>query len=94
MAQGRWHMLRELCLAGLSAYPLFMQKHWFQPENAGALRAHIKTIILELFLAQVRCPVSPAMLSVCLQIQGTLRDSSSSALTGHHSIRHVQQSWL
>jgi len=48
-----------MCFAALSAYPLFMQKQWFQPENAGALRGHIKIIILELFLSQVSRSASP-----------------------------------
>lgn len=60
-------MLTGLLLAGLSTYPLFMQKQWFQPENAGALRAHIKTVILELFLAQVSHPASPVSPIPCLQ---------------------------
>lgn len=50
-----------LCCAGLSSYPLFMQEHWFQPGNASALRAHIKTILLELFIQQVRHPASPPL---------------------------------
>ena len=29
-----------------------MQKQWFQPEIAGALRGHIKILILELFINQ------------------------------------------
>ncbi len=71
------------CFAGLSTYPLFMQKHWFQPDNAGALRAHIKTIVLELFLAQVSCLVSPATLSACLQAHYTL------ALSPHRESRQI-----
>ncbi len=51
-----------------------MQKHWFQPDNAGALRAHIKTIILELFLGQVSRPVS---LPACLWTHCTLTNGSS-----------------
>lgn len=50
--------------AGLSSYPFFMQKQWFQPEIAGALRAHIKTLILELFISQVSTPVRVPLMEV------------------------------
>lgn len=73
-----------LCCAGLSSYPLFMQEHWFQPGNASALRAHIKTIILELFIQQVRHPTSP---SLCMAGDlGALSRTKSCSLPGcdHH----------
>ena len=50
--------------AGLSSYPLFMQRQWFQPEIAGALRGHIKTLILELFISQASTPVRASLLGV------------------------------
>ena len=80
-----WFLLRNSCLAGLSSYPLFMQKHWFQPDNAGALRAHIKTIILELFLDQVSRPVSlPA--AHCPSVNGS--PLSSCRVLGKLSLRY------
>ena len=51
--------------AGLSSYPLFMQRQWFQPEVAGALRGHIRNLILELFVSQASALVESSSLK-CL----------------------------
>ncbi|KAL0038051.1 hypothetical protein WJX79_000333 [Trebouxia sp. C0005] len=50
----------ELCERGAwkgdTPYPAFLSKHWFQHENASALRFHIRNEILKLFMVQKRLP--------------------------------------
>ena len=42
--------------AGETPYPAFLSKHWFQHQNASALRKHIRNLILQLFREQKRLP--------------------------------------
>lgn len=44
------------CFAGETPYPAFLSKHWFQHQNASALRKHIRNLILQLFREQKRLP--------------------------------------
>ena len=55
-------------LAGLSSYPLFLQRQWFQPEIAGALRGHIRTLILELFISQASAMVRVPLVKLPLNL--------------------------
>ena len=43
--------------AGEAPYPAFLSKHWFQDENAYALRWHVRHIILEHFRDQTKLPL-------------------------------------
>ena len=43
-----------------------MQRQWFQPEIAGALRGHIRTLILELFISQASTMVRVALMKLPL----------------------------
>ena len=45
-----------LHFAGEMPYPAFLSKHWFQHQNASALRKHIRNLILQLFREQKRLP--------------------------------------
>lgn len=42
--------------AGEVPYPAFLSRHWFQHQNASALRQHIRNLILQLFTQEKRLP--------------------------------------
>ncbi|KAL3148578.1 hypothetical protein ABBQ38_014010 [Trebouxia sp. C0009 RCD-2024] len=50
----------ELCERGAwkgeVPYPAFLSRHWFQHQNASALRKHIRNLILQLFIDEGRLP--------------------------------------
>ena len=61
--------------AGLSGYPLFMQRQWFQPEVAGALRGHIRNLILELFISQASTVLRVALMKLPLNTSYSTTDA-------------------
>ena len=63
------------CPAGLSTYPLFMQRQWFQPEIAGALRGHIRNLILELFIRQASITVELPLMEMPLNTSYSMTEA-------------------
>ncbi|KAL0035371.1 hypothetical protein WJX77_003485 [Trebouxia sp. C0004] len=70
----------ELCERGAwkgeTPYPAFLSKHWFQHENASALRGHIRNEILKLFRVQKRLPDNhPSMVAAVVDMEEYEEDS-------------------
>lgn len=56
--------------AGNIPYPAFLSKHWFQEENAYALRWHVRHIILKQFREQTKLPKDhPSVINMIADIK-------------------------
>jgi hypothetical protein len=49
----RMHCVRPLDSEG-HPYPAYLSVGWFQPDNAGALRGHLRHMLLQMFVAQAK----------------------------------------
>lgn len=62
----------DLSADAVDGYPLLLSKGWFDKENAGRLRMHLRHSILRLFIDQAPDKDAPAVLDAIVEAENLL----------------------